>query len=165
MKNTRHLTLITLAAATLLLPIIFGKLDAHFSTSGVEDPKPLPEITMNQVLSGQAQTDFEQYIQQNLPGKPLMVRLRNQITFSLLATTPNNNYSMNRDRNLFTWGNVSAYMQYNEPITEEFAKDLVRKIEQVEDLAAQNGIQTFVYITPCKVRYYQDCLLYTSRCV
>ena len=62
MKNTRHLTFITLAAATLLLPIIFGKLDAHFSTSGVEDPKPLPEITMNQVLSGQAQTDFEQYI-------------------------------------------------------------------------------------------------------
>ncbi len=163
MKNTRHLTFITLAAATLLLPIIFGKLDAHFSTSGVEDPKPLPEITMNQVLSGQAQTDFEQYIQQNLPGKPLMVRLRNQITFSLLATTPNNNYSMNRDRNLFTWGNVSAYMQYNEPITEEFAKDLVRKIEQVEDLAAQNGIQTFVYITPCKVRYYQDELPWVDK--
>ena len=118
---------------------------------------------MNQVLSGQAQTDFEQYIQQNLPGKPLMVRLRNQITFSLLATTPNNNYSMNRDRNLFTWGNVSAYMQYNEPITEEFAKDLVRKIEQVEDLAAQNGIQTFVYITPCKVRYYQDELPWVDK--
>lgn len=163
MKNIRHLTFITLAAATLLLPIIFGKLDAHFSTSGVEDPKPLPEITLNHVLSGQAQTDFEQYIQQNLPGKPLMVRLRNQITFSLLATTPNNNYSMNLDRNLFTWGNVSAYMQYNEPITENFAKDLVQKIEQVEALAAQNGIQTFVYITPCKVRYYEDELPWVDK--
>lgn len=162
-KTVRYLTFLTAAATTLLLPIIFGKLDAHFSTSGVEDAKAFPDITVNHILSGQAQTDFEQYIQQNLPGKPLMVRLRNQLTFSLLATTPNNNYSMNMDRNLFTWGNVSAYMQYNEPVTEEFARDLVSKIEKVEALAAENDIQTFVYITPCKVRYYEEELPWVDK--
>lgn len=163
MKKTRYLTFITLAAATLLMPVIFGKLDSHFSTSGVEDVKPLPEMTMKHLLSGEAQTAFEEYIQQNLPGKPLMVRLRNQITFSLLATSPNNNYSMNRDRNLFTWGNVSAYMQYKEPVSEAYADELVEKIEKVETLAAENGIQTFVFVTPCKVHYYEDELPWVDK--
>lgn len=163
MKKTRYLTFITLAAATLLMPVIFGKLDSHFSTSGVEDVKPLPQMTMKHLLSGEAQTAFEEYIQQNLPGKPLMVRLRNQITFSLLATSPNNNYSMNRDRNLFTWGNVSTYMQYKEPVSEAYADELVEKIGKVEALAAENGIQTFVFVTPCKVRYYEDELPWVDK--
>ena len=118
MKKIRYTLFVALAALTLLLPVIFSTLDRRFSTSGVETAQPFPEITGNALLNGEAQTKFEQYVQQNLPGKPLMVRLRNQITFSALHTTPNNNYSMNADKNLFTWGNVSYYMQYNEPVSE-----------------------------------------------
>lgn len=163
MKKTRDVVFIALAAVTLLMPVIFGKLDRYFSTSGVEDANPLPEMTWEHVLSGEAQTAFEKYMEQNLPGKPLMVRLRNQITFSALGTSPNNNYSMNRDRNLFTWGNVSSYLQYNEPVSEEYAKNLVAKIQKVEELAAQQGIQTFVYVTPCKVRYCEEELPWVDK--
>ena len=92
-----------------------------------------------------------------------MVRLRNQITFSVLHTTPNNNYSMNADKNLFTWGNVSYYMQYNEPVTETYVRALVDKIERLQELANQNGIKLFVFVTPCKIRYCEDELPWVDR--
>ena len=156
MKKSRTMIFIVLSALTLLTPVIFGKLDAHFSTDGVEEAKAFPSVTVKTILNGEAQAGFEDYVQQNLPGKPLMVRLRNQITFSLLRTTPNNNYSMNQDLNLFTWGNVSSYMQYNEPVSDEYTRGLVEKIERLEKLASDNGIQLFVFVTPCKVRYCEE---------
>lgn len=163
MKKIRYTLFVALAALTLLLPVIFSTLDRRFSTSGVETAQAFPELTGKALLNGEAQTEFEQYVQQNLPGKPLMVRLRNQITFSVLHTTPNNNYSMNADKNLFTWGNVSYYMQYNEPVTETYVRELVDKIERLQELANQNGIQLFVFVTPCKIRYCEDELPWVDR--
>ncbi len=156
MKKVRYILFIALSALTLMTPVIFSTLDRRFSTSGVETAKTLPETTWRSLLNGDAQTEFEQFVQQNLPGKPLMVRLRNQITFSLLHTTPNNNYSMNSNRNLFTWGNVGYYMQYIEPVTEQYIQDLAGKLRQLAKLAEKNGIQLYVFVTPCKIRYCEE---------
>lgn len=163
MKSIRYILFMAMAVLTLLMPVIFSKLDRYFSTSGVEAVQAFPEITGRALLGGEAQAEFERYVQQNLPGKPLMVRLRNQITFSLLHTTPNINYSLNADRNLFTWGNVSYYMQYNEPVTDDYARELVGKIRQLEALANQNDIQLFVFVTPCKIRYCEEELPWVDR--
>lgn len=161
-KNIRYLAFITAAAAVLLSPVLLGWTDGRFALSGVESAKAFPEITAQRLLEGSAQTEFEEYVQQNLPGKPLMVRLRNQITFAL-GSVPNNNYSMNRERNLFTWGNVSYYLQYDPPVTEDEAEALVDKLEQVRDLLAEQGMQLYIFITPCKVRYTEDEVPWVDR--
>ena len=113
-KNVKSIRLFLLpaaAAAVMLSPLILKGTDDKFRFSGVENQTGFPEITAQKLLDGQAQTEFEAYVQQHLPGKPFMVRLRNEITFSLLDTVSNINYSMSRDKNLFSWENVSYYLR------------------------------------------------------
>ena len=162
-KYLREKLFIAAAAAVLLSPLLLAGTDGRFAFHGVENKKEFPQITADSLLSGQAQTAFEEYVQQNLPGKPFMVRLRNEITFSLLGTVSNNNYSMNRDRNLFSWENVSYYLQYFAPVSEEGAGELVGKLERLEALLEKQGKQLYLFITPCKVRYMEDELPWVDK--
>ncbi len=163
MKNLRQKLLIAAAAAVLLSPLLLAGTDKRFAFHGVEDQKAFPQVTAAALLSGQAQNAFEEYVQQNLPGKPFMVRLRNEITFSMLGTVSNNNYSMNRDRNLFSWENVSYYLQYFAPVSEEGAGELVGKLKRLETLLEEHGKQLYLFITPCKVRYMEDELPWVDK--
>ena len=129
----------------------------------MENQAQFPEITAQKLLDGQAQTEFEAYVQQHLPGKPFMVRLRNEITFSLLDTVSNINYSMSKDKNLFSWENVSYYLQYFAPVSKEGANELVEKLECLQKLLEDAGKQMYVFITPCKIRYTEEQLPWVDK--
>ena len=92
-----------------------------------------------------------------------MVRLRNEITFSLLDTVSNINYSMSKDKNLFSWENVSYYLQYFAPVSKEGAYELVEKLECLQKLLEDAGKQMYVFITPCKIRYTEDQLPWVDK--
>lgn len=70
---------------------------------------------------------------------------------------------MNGDKNLFTWGNVSSFMQYEEPVTEADMEVLAGKLERLQDLLFQSGRKLFVFMTPCKVRYTEAELPWIDR--
>lgn len=165
-KNVKPIRLFLLpaaAAAVMLSPLILKGTDEKFRFSGVENQAQFPEITAQKLLDGQAQTEFEAYVQQYLPGKPFMVRLRNEITFSLLDTVSNINYSMSKDKNLFSWENVSYYLQYFAPVSKEGAYELVEKLECLQKLLEDAGKQMYVFITPCKIRYTEDQLPWVDK--
>lgn len=165
-KNVKPIRLFLLpaaAAAVMLSPLILKGTDEKFRFSGVENQAQFPEITAQKLLDGQAQTEFEPYVQQHLPGKPFMVRLRNEITFSLLDTVSNINYSMSKDKNLFSWENVSYYLQYFAPVSKEGAYELVEKLERLQKLLEDAGKQMYVFITPCKIRYTEDQLPWVDK--
>lgn len=163
MKYLRQKLFIAAATVVLLSPLLLAGTDERFALHGVENRKEFPQITMDTLLEGTAQSDFENYVQQNLPGKPFMVRLRNEITFSALKTVSNINYSMNRDKNLFSWENVSYYLQYFAPVSEDGARELVEKLGQLRTLLEKNGKQLYLFITPCKVRYTEDELPWVDK--
>ncbi len=163
MTGKRYLLFIILAATILVSPFLLGWTDAALALSGVSVMTELPPVTVDSLMSGEFQSALSEYVEQNLPGKPFLVRLRNQIMFSVFKTVPNNNYSMNSSRNLFTWGNVGAYMQYDEPVSEEYASELTDKLIRFRDLLEENGRQMYLFITPCKVRYYEDELPWADR--
>lgn len=165
-KNVKPIRLFLLpaaAAAVMLSPLILKGTDEKFRFSGVENQAQFPEITAQKLSDGQAQTEFEAYVQQHLPGKPFMVRLRNEITFSLLDTVSNINYSMSKDKNLFSWENVSYYLQYFAPVSKEGAYELVEKLERLQKLLEDAGKQMYVFITPCKIRYTEDQLPWVDK--
>ncbi len=162
-EKIRYGVFIAAAIVILLVPLALRRFDEELALSGVTAAREFPEVTLNGLLSGEVQTELEEYVQQNLPGKPFLVRLRNQITFSLFHTSPNNNYSMNLDRNLFTWGNVSSYMQYNEPVSEEYVSELVTKLRRAEEILKENGMQLFLFVTPCKVRFCEEELPWVDK--
>lgn len=163
MKHLREKIFIAAAAVVLLSPLLLAGTDGRFAFSGVENTKALPQVTADTLLGGQAQAELEDYVQQNLPGKPFMVRLRNEITFSLLGTVSNINYSMNRDKNLFSWENVSYMLQYFAPVSEKEAGELAGKLERLQTLLNQNGKQLYLLITPCKVRYTEEELPWVDK--
>lgn len=163
MRHLRQKLFIGAAAAVLLSPVLLAQTDKRFAVDGVENRAEFPQVTVSTLVSGQAQTDFERFVQQRLPGKPFMVRLRNEITFSMLGTVSNINYSMNRDRNLFSWENVSYYLQYFAPVSEDGAAELTGKLEQLESLLEEHGKELYIFITPCKVRYTEDELPWVDK--
>lgn len=159
----RQKIFIAAAAAVLLSPVLLAHTDRRFAVDGVENRAEFPQISAQSLVSGQAQAEFESFVQQRLPGKPFMVRLRNEITFSMLGTVSNINYSMNRERNLFSWENVSYYLQYFAPVSKEGAEELRGKLEQLERLLEDNGKELYIFITPCKVRYTEEELPWVDR--
>lgn len=163
MRHLRQKLFIGAAAAVLLSPVLLAQTDKRFAVDGVENRAEFPQVTVSTLVSGQAQTDFERFVQQRLPGKPFMVRLRNEITFSMLGTVSNINYSMNRERNLFSWENVSYYLQYFAPVSEDGAAELTGKLEQLESLLEEHGKELYIFITPCKVRYTEDELPWVDK--
>lgn len=163
MRHLRQKLFIGAAAAVLLSPVLLAQTDKRFAVDGVENRAEFPQVTVSTLVSGQAQTDFERFVQQRLPGKPFMVRLRNEITFSMLGTVSNINYSMNRERNLFSWENVSYYLQYFAPVSEDGAAELTGKLEQLERLLEEHSKELYIFITPCKVRYTEDELPWVDK--
>ncbi len=163
MKRIRQMITVMAAAVVLLSPFVFRRLDERLVLTGVEDSAAFPVVTPGRLFSGQAQTELETYLQQHLPGKPFMVRLRNEITFSLLHTVSNINYSMSRDRDLFSWENVSWYLQYFAPISQEGADELLMKLTRLRDMLEANGKQLYLFITPCKIRYREDALPWVDK--
>lgn len=159
----RQKIFIAAAAAVLLSPVLLAHTDRRFAVDGVENRAEFPQISAQSLVSGQAQAEFESFVQQRLPGKPFMVRLRNEITFSMLGTVSNINYSMNRERNLFSWENVSYYLQYFAPVSKEGAEELRGKLEQLERLLEDNGKELYIFITPCKVRYTEEELPWVDK--
>lgn len=159
----RQKIFIAAAAAVLLSPVLLAQTDRRFAVDGVENRAEFPQISAQSLVSGQAQAEFESFVQQRLPGKPFMVRLRNEITFSMLGTVSNINYSMNRERNLFSWENVSYYLQYFAPVSKEGAGELRGKLEQLERLLEDNGKELYIFITPCKVRYTEEELPWVDK--
>ncbi len=162
-SRTRYLLFIIIAAVLLSSPLCLWKTDSALALSGVSVMAELPQMTVKSLLSGEYQSALSEYVEQNLPGRPFLVRLRNQITFSVFRTPANNNYSIGRGKNLFSVGNVSAYLQYREPVTEEYAVELVGKLKRLEKLLSDTGRQMYIYITPYKSRYYADDLPWVAR--
>lgn len=155
-KQVRQMATIVMAMLVLASPVLLGKSDKKFALDGVENTASFPQISVKKLVDGSTQTEFETYVQQHLPGKPFMVRLRNEITFSALHTVSNINYSMNRDRNLFSWENVSYYLQYFAPISESGMEELLGKLERLDALFESHGKQMYIFVTPNKVRYMAD---------
>ena len=132
LRRARQVMTIAMAVLVLASPLLLKKSDEKFALDGVENTAQFPKLSAEKLVDGSAQSEFETYVQQHLPGKPFMVRLRNEITFSALHTVSNINYSMNRDRNLFSWENVSYYLQYFAPISEDGMQELIGKSDRMK---------------------------------
>ena len=159
----RYLCFLVCSAVLLAAPLLLWRTDSAMALSGVTVMAELPPVTVSSLMSGEFQSVFSEYIEQNMPGRPLMVRIRNQLAFSLFESTPNSNYRMNRHQNIFSAGNIDSYLQYREPVTEAETEELVGNLKRLNALLEANGRQMYLFITPCKARYYAEDIPWVSR--
>lgn len=156
MKRIRTILFMLGFAAVMLLPLLLQNVGSDFSLTGVSQSAALPEFTAKGVLDGTFQDGVNSYYSEHLPGRDLMVRLRNQAVYSLFGKSPNKNTIIGKDQVLFEAEYVMKYEKYYPPVTKEFTEDLCRKLSAIQERLLERGKELYIFITPTKVRYYEE---------
>ncbi len=155
MKKFRTCCLILGFIIVLSSPLLLQKGTSHFALSGVTEAAPFPALTMSGLLDGTLQETLNTYYSENLPGRDLMIKIRNQAIFSLYSKSPNNNIIIGKDKVLFEKEYILKYEKYYPPVTSEFTEDLCAKLTAIQEKLEARGKEMYLFITPTKVRYYE----------
>ena len=153
----------------LLLLLLGPGLQAKFhwfddgGLAGAYQISPHPTFSLDEVLAGRYQPQLERYLEDRLGFRPWLIRLRNQISFSLLGVVRSSDLVVGRDEVLFQPGVVSSY------VGEDFLGDdeiryRVRRMRAVERALAQRGIPFLFVMAPNKARFMPEALpLWTKK--
>ena len=156
MKRLRTIMLMLGFAAVLMMPILLRKVNAQFGLTGVSVQTERPILTKKGLLDGTVQEELNDYIAQNMPGRDLMIKVRNQMIFTLYSKSPNENIVIGKNNNLFEKEYVLKYEKVYPPADKEYVVDLCDKIAVIQDKLEAKGKELYLFITPTKVRYYEE---------
>lgn len=158
MKKQRTLTGFSVVFFLLLcFPVLFGVwVDRAMPLSGVSAQQEAPTLTWHGIFDGSYQESLGSYLREKLPGRSGLIRLRNQLIYTLFGTTSNSNIVIGNDESLFEpeylnyWFNVDGAGQ----MTEEEADELVGKLLALDTLMREHGKKLYLFITPAKTRFF-----------
>lgn len=156
MQKARTYFLIFGFIAILLMPALLENGKEYFQLSGVTEAAEFPHLTLKGTFDGSFQEAAATYYSEHLPGRELMIKLRNQAVFSLFGKSPNKNIVIGKENVLFELEYVLKYEKFYAPVTKEFAEDLCTKLTFIQKLLAAKGKEMYIFITPSKVRYYEQ---------
>lgn len=149
------------------MPFLLQKFSANVFLSGVTETAPFPEFSLKGLLNGSFQETANTYYSENLPGRGLMIKVRNQVIFSLFSKSPNSNIIVGKEDVLFEREYVLKYEKYYPPVTREFTEDLCTKLASIQERLESRGKELYIFITPTKARYYEeyvpDIYVYSNR--
>ena len=91
MKRLRTIILILGFAVVLCMPLLLKRMDSRFGLTGVSVEAERPVLTKKGLLDGTVQTELDSYVSQKIPGRDLMIKVRNQLIFTLYDKSPNQN--------------------------------------------------------------------------
>lgn len=156
MKKIRTYCLIVGFIIIMLMPPILQNFSSLFSLSGVTEAALLPDFSLKGIMDGSLQESVNTYYSQNLPGRDLMIKVRNQVIFSLFSKSPNSNIVIGKDDVLFEKEYILKYEKYYPPVTREFTEELCENLTSIQEILESRGKEMYIFITPTKVRYYED---------
>lgn len=115
-----------------------------------------PELTKKGVADGSWQADMGTYFSDHMPGREYMIKAKNQLVYEAFHNTPAPRVVIGKDNVLFSRSVLELWYQLTGPTTDEFMEELGTTIEDFTALMEKQGMQTAIFITPSKARYYQD---------
>lgn len=167
MKKNQTYCLIAGFIIIIFMPFLLQKFSANVFLSGVTETAPFPEFSLKGLLNGSFQETANTYYSENLPGRGLMIKVRNQVIFSLFSKSPNSNIIVGKEDVLFEREYVLKYEKYYPPVTREFTEDLCTKLASIQERLESRGKELYIFITPTKARYYEeyvpDIYVYSNR--
>lgn len=145
-------------ALLLMLWPVYGKLAdrSRFVLQGVSVAGEAPTPTAEDLLTGEYQADLDSHWRETLPGRTFLIRLRNQVLFSLLGTSSNENVAIGQGGTLYEGLYIDAYLGTGEVMSEAQAAEQVEKLQALQALLRANGKELYLFITPNKARFVQD---------
>ena len=158
MNKFRNLIIILGFAAILCMPPVLGKLSSvlGISLSGVTESTEPPKLSTQGLMDGSLQSSLDSYVSQELWGRDLMIKLRNQAIFSIFNVSPNENIVIGKNKDLFEDEYISKWEKVYPPAEEAYVRELCDDLTYIRDRLSEKGKEFYVFITPTKVRYYEE---------
>lgn len=156
MKKIRTGCLIAVFILIMSMPYLLQKFSSRFSLSGVTEAAPFPGFSLEGMLDGSLQEAVGTCYSENLPGRNLMIKVRNQVIFTLFSKSPNTNIIVGKEDVLFEKEYILKYEKYYPPVTREFTEKLCESLTAIQEILESRGKEMYIFITPTKVRYYEE---------
>jgi len=138
-----------------LIPVSGLFTDSFFTLIGATDAEPL-NLSASSFLDGSSQTTTESYLSTNFPGRNLMVRFFNQLGYTVFSTSENSNIAIGKNKTLYEKEYLNDGFDVWMNSSDADVKTLVSKLDTLERLINNDGIQLYVFITPSKVRFTKE---------
>lgn len=131
-------------------------MDGKLQLSGVSSDDVSVELNSDTLADGTYQSSINDKFENNFPGRKALLKIRNQILYSLLRVSPNSNVIIGKDEYLFEPQYVLYETQVYAPASEEYFDGLTVKLSELQSLLKQNNKELYIFITPSKAHYYKD---------
>ena len=134
MKKIRTGCLIAVFILIMSMPYLLQKFSSRFSLSGVTEAAPFPGFSLEGMLDGSLQEAVGTCYSENLPGRDLMIKVRNQVIFTLFSKSPNTNIIVGKEDVLFEKEYILKYEKYYPPVTREFTEKLCESLTAIQEI-------------------------------
>jgi hypothetical protein len=145
----------------LLFSPLFGELLCYFRLvqfnplHGVYQPTEMPVMSIGHFFSAEWQKQFELYLHANSLFRRILVRIDNQISFSLFTMSSAANVVVGKEGFLFEDWYIKEFYGRNSR-GEDYWKEQFRKIRYVHDALHDRGVELIIMLAPGKARYYRE---------
>jgi len=147
--------------ALLLLLLVLPALQAKFAFAkmlplgGYAEPAPRATFSAKALLDNSYQPALEKYLEDRIGFREWMIRLRNQLAYSVFNMGRANNTVVGDDAILFDGNAVSSYLGKDFVGEAEIDRN-VRLFKDVQDTLASHGTLLVFVIAPGKSDFYKE---------
>ena len=153
----RKMLFVFILCLVILFPFI--TLNINFEPlNGVEYKVKLADFNLKNLSDNSYQNSLDDYIDQNLNSKPLIVRLRNQLLYDVFNISPNYAVALNDDKQLISKEVLNYYLHGQYYMTDAEVKNKAAQFIKFDKILKQHNKKMLILITPAKARYldYKD---------
>lgn len=156
MKIIKEKWFIIVFFLSMLFPLYGGIVDQNVTLSGVT-ATPEPVVASAETLgNGSFQTYLNDLWESDFPGKKILLKVRNQILYSVCQVSPNKNVVIGKEGYLYEPNYILFENQTYAPNSEEYFETLGANLAQLEQLLEANGKELYVFITPSKADFCKE---------
>lgn len=153
-RFSKHIIVIVFFAV-MLYPWLSTLLPSQ-SMTGVFEESGRPVLSPGRVLDGSYQTDAENFLHEKLPGREYLIKTKNQFVFGLFRKSPVEKVIIGKNHQMFSRSFINLWYELKGPTTDEFITELTGTISRFKALMDEQHIQTVLFVTPSKARFYHD---------
>lgn len=141
---------------TLIFPLYGGLLESNITLSGVTNTHEVVEANLSTLGDGTYQTYLNDCWETKFPGKKFLLRIRNQLLYSVFGVSPNSNVVIGKDNYLYEPGYIYWEIQAFPPSSEEYFDTLGANLAKLKNYLEENDKELYIFITPSKAHFCRE---------
>lgn len=149
--------LLGLLLAILLLPAVQAELHwvKEKPLNGAFEVAPPAKFNAAGLLANAYQPALERYLEDRIGFRSILIRLRNQLQYSLFQMSPAANFAVGRHRTLFEQAYIDAYLG-TDYVGDDQVRFNARRFRSVQDTLANHGVRLVFVIAPSKATFMPE---------